>query len=65
MPDTQCPQCGAVGFVRKERVFRGATAVVECVCGRCHHGWVGNDRCDVPDRRETGTPPRSDRRKTG
>lgn len=65
MPDTECPRCQAIGFVRKERVIHGDKAIVECVCGSCNYVWVGNDRCDAPDRRGTGRPPRSDRRKAG
>jgi len=60
MPDTACPYCHTVGFVRKERIITGSNSVVEFTCGRCNRVWASDDRCDVPDRRATS---RGDRRK--
>ena len=45
VPNTSCPRCHVNGFVRREYVVKGATAVVRYDCGRCDHVWtVGDER---------------------
>jgi hypothetical protein len=39
----QCPQCEKIGFVRIERVFKGASGVSEMMCGACGHTWQEAD----------------------
>jgi transposase-like protein len=66
MPDkTSCPHCGVVGYVRRERIFRGETAVSQYACGSCMSSWTvsdGGERREGPvERRHV---PRGDRRKS-
>lgn len=43
----RCPQCGKIGFVRIERVFKGGNGVSEMICGACGHSWREAD--DTPE----------------
>jgi transposase-like protein len=47
---TPCRICGAIGFVRKEHILKGASGHTLYYCGQCNRSWT---EPDTPTARDT------------